>query len=348
MYQTLESELLTVDNLTVQYRIYGKASSAVDKATLSLSKGKIHALVGESGCGKSTLGLSLSRLLPEKKVVYSGRVLYKGVDLLSLSDQEMQSYRGTEIATIFQEPMTALNPVYTVGEQIAEALRIKDKKNRNIRALSPRRSRNYLKSKLRRDFECYANTVRALLSRVRIANPESASHMYPHELSGGMKQRVMIAMALAQSPSLLVADEATTALDVTTQAQILHLIRSLTKELNMATLLITHDLGLVSAVADRVSVMYAGRIIEEAATEDLFNNPLHPYTLGLLESFPKGRKDATNLVTIPGVVPPIGDYPAGCRFHPRCEKAFEKCPHFDPTLSEHTSGHNVACFLYDH
>jgi peptide/nickel transport system ATP-binding protein len=353
VYQSGEVEsnsLLSVNNLTVQYQIYDKPVTAVDHVALKLFKGRIHALVGESGCGKSTLGLSLSRLFPEKRVLYSGSIIYKGTDILSLSERDMQYYRGTEISTIFQEPMTALNPVYTIGEQIAEAIALGDhrrgKKRTSIDTSGIRQFHNYLRSSFHREFEYYLPTILDLLNKVRIINPQRVARMYPHELSGGMRQRVMIAMSLAQQPSLLVADEATTAVDVTTQVQILGLLRSLTDEFNMATLLITHDLGLVSAVADRVSVMYAGRIVEEATTEEIFESPKHPYTIGLLDSLPKGRKDNTTLTPIPGVVPPIGRYPTGCRFRPRCSEAFENCAISDPSLFTISDDHTAACFLY--
>ena len=195
-------------------------------------------------------------------------------------------------------------------------------------------------------YKQFADEVHELLMKVKIPNPERVANTYPHELSGGMKQRVMIAMAISEKPSLLVADEPTTALDVTTQTRILELIGSLTKDYGMSVLLIAHDLGVVAAVADYISVMYAGRIAEQAPTRELFENPLHPYTIGLMGSFPKGRKENTTLKTIPGVVPQLGRYPSGCRFHPRCEKAFERCPDNVPPLIEVSTGHKVACFLH--
>ena len=353
------NSVVTVSELVVSYRTYRGYLKAVDNVDLSLERAKTHALVGESGCGKSTLGLSLSRLLPERRVTYSGRIECKGTDLLSIRENEVEKFRGTEIATIFQEPMTSLNPVYKIGEQIAEALGVK--RHRNMvygEKTIPRPhatarilglDQNGLLMRMRKNnlYRQFAAEVHELLSSVKIPNPERVANMYPHELSGGMKQRVMIAMAIAERPSLLVADEPTTALDVTTQTRILELIASLTKDYGMSVLLIAHDLGVVAAVADYISVMYAGKIVEEAPTKELFNEPLHPYTIGLMGSFPKGRKDNTILKTIPGIVPQLGRYPSGCRFHPRCEKAFDKCPKDVPRLVEVSKGHKAACFLHE-
>jgi peptide/nickel transport system ATP-binding protein len=352
-------KLLSAENLTVSYRTYRGLLAAVDNVNISLDKGRIHALVGESGCGKSTLGLALSRLLPENQVAYSGRLIYRGVDILSLSEDEVERFRGTHIATVFQEPMTSLNPVYRVGEQLAEAISVKESrttvytkgsssigKPEPMNRLFGVNQLTLLRGRGRMLYQKYSEEVHELLRKVRIPNPDRVANMYPHELSGGMNQRVMIAMALAEKPSLLVADEPTTALDVTTQAQILRLIQSLTKEFDMGVLLITHDLGVVAAVAEYASVMYAGKIVEEAPAKELFENPLHPYTLGLMASFPRGRKDSFKLRTIPGTVPPLGRYPAGCRFHPRCDKAFQRCFDSAPELVEVSRNHRVACYLY--
>jgi peptide/nickel transport system ATP-binding protein len=351
--------LLTAENLSVSYRTYRGLLTAVDDVTMALKKSRIHALVGESGCGKSTLGLALSRLLPENQVAYSGKLIYRGVDMLSLREDEVERFRGTHIATVFQEPMTSLNPVYRVGEQLAEALSVKESRAVAYTKETPSISKpepmnrlfgvnqlTLLRGRGRMLYQKYSEEVHELLRKVRIPNPERVANMYPHELSGGMNQRVMISMALAEKPSLLVADEPTTALDVTTQAQILRLIQSLTREFEMGVLLITHDLGVVAAVAQYASVMYAGKIVEEAPVKELFESPLHPYTLGLMASFPRGRKDSFKLKTIPGAVPPLGRYPAGCRFHPRCDKAFNKCLENVPRLVEVSRDHRVACHLY--
>lgn len=312
--------------------------------------------MGESGCGKSTLGLALSRLLPENQVDYSGKIVYKGVDLLAVAEDDVERYRGTEIATVFQEPMTSLNPVYRVGEQIAEALGVREHRSRSydekatgISKASSMSRLFSLRSPLRSRglYGQFSEQVHELLEKVKIPNPERVSNMYPRELSGGMKQRVMIAMALAEKPSLLVADEPTTALDVTTQVQILNLIKSLNVEYGMGVLLITHHLGVVRAVADHVWVMYASKIVEEAPAAELFQNPLHPYTVGLIASFPRGRKDSTLLKTIRGYVPPLGRYPEGCRFHTRCDRVFGRCGKEIPRLIEVSKNHRVACFLYE-
>lgn len=357
-----DSEIfLRIQNLSVSYATHRGLLKAVENVSLQLRSGKIYALVGESGCGKSTLGLALSRLLPETQVEYSGRILFDDVDILSLREEEVEQYRGTGIATIFQEPMTSLNPVYRVGEQMAEALWVKDRRSKvydesssnmpkpdpftRLIAINSNRLFQIAQQNL---YSKFSERVVELLKKVKIPNPDRTASMYPHELSGGMKQRVMIAMALAESPSLLVADEPTTALDVTTQTQILNLIKSLNNELRMGVLLITHDLGVVAAVSDYAIVMYAGKTIEKAPTRELFENPLHSYTIGLMSSSPKGGKNNYQLKTIRGTVPPLGHYPRGCRFHPRCDRTFEKCPIAVPEMKM-TSGtdHEVACFLQE-
>ncbi|MEM0120491.1 MAG: ABC transporter ATP-binding protein [Thermoprotei archaeon] len=345
--------MLETQDLSVGYKTRRGLLWAIENVNLRVHRGEVHALVGESGCGKSTLGLSLSRLLPSSQVVYRGKIMFKGVDLACLKESEVQRYRGSGIATIFQEPLTSLNPVMKVGEQIAESLAMRSWKmytserydqgdakhvlgfNKNILLLTRARSL-YIKHK---------DKVHELLSKVGIQDTLRVANMYPHELSGGMNQRVMIAMAIAQKPDLLVADEPTTALDVTTQVQILRLIGSLVREYGMSVLLITHDLGVVSAVANRVSVMYAGRIVEEATCNKLIENPLHPYTRGLIASFPRSTKDKDTLNPIPGTVPPLGMYPLGCRFHTRCPNVFEKCRSVEPSLIN-IQGESVACHLY--
>jgi peptide/nickel transport system ATP-binding protein len=363
MEQAVSSEnaIMQIQDLSISYDTHRGLLKAVDDISLQLKSGKIYALVGESGCGKSTLGLALSRLLPESQVKYSGRILYDEVNILELSEDEVERYRGTKIATIFQEPMTSLNPVYKIGEQMAEALWIRDSRDKSRDASHDRVSQTELFSRSEGAnsrflqqiltgnlYHIYSEKVADLLGKVKIPNPDRVAGMYPHELSGGMKQRVMIAMALAESPSILVADEPTTALDVTTQTQILNLIKSLNTELHMTVLLITHDLGVVAAISDYAIVMYAGKMVESAPTRELFQNPLHPYTSGLMASFPRGEKGSLQLTTIRGTVPPLGQYPSGCRFHPRCEKAFGKCQIDAP---EHKmiarTDHLVSCFLYD-
>jgi len=360
METTAGSEtILRIEDLSVGYRNRRGLLQAVDSVSCNFDKGKIYAIVGESGCGKSTLGLAISRLHPERRVRYSGKIVYKGTDLLKISEKEMQRFRGTEISTIFQEPMTSLDPVYKIGEQVAESIVIREK--RSPMAFDSKRSqeetpknasrRIFLPNQRiygdqHRGYLQHSDEVSALLEEMRIPNPVKVSDMYPHELSGGMKQRVMIAMALAEKPSLIVADEPTTALDVTTQAQILKLIKKVAVENDLTVLYITHDLGVVAAIADYAIVMYAGKIVEQTSTHELFLNPLHPYTVGLLSSYPKGRKGSFNLVTIPGKVPPLGHFPSGCRFNPRCASAFAECGTNIPPLTEVSPGHLVSCFLF--
>jgi oligopeptide/dipeptide ABC transporter ATP-binding protein len=281
--------------------------------------------VGESGCGKSVTSLSIMRLIssPPGKIV-GGEIIYRGRDLLKLNNEEMRKIRGNEISMIFQEPMTSLNPVFTVGNQIGEAIRLHQ-------GLGKKETRK--------------KTIE-MLRLVKIADPESRVDAYPHQLSGGMRQRVMIAMALSCNPSLLIADEPTTALDVTIQAQILELMEELQQKFGMALLLITHDLGVVAERADEVAIMYAGKIVERAKAEAIFTRPFHPYTVGLLNSLPGTReKKKKRLAAIPGVVPSPLQLPSGCRFRDRCPKAQGACADAEPQLLERESGHFVACYF---
>jgi oligopeptide/dipeptide ABC transporter ATP-binding protein len=295
---------------------------AVDGVTFDIQNGKTMGLVGESGCGKSVTALSIMRLL-SKGVgrIVGGEVLYAGENLAYLDDERMRQIRGNEISMIFQEPMTSLNPVFSVGDQIIEAVRLHQGVG--------------LKEARDRAVE--------MLRLVKIAEPEKRVTDYPHQLSGGMRQRVMIAMALSCNPKLLMADEPTTALDVTIQAQILELIEELQEKLGMAVLLITHDLGVVAQQADEVAVMYAGKIVERAKPEIIFSKPLHPYTVGLMNSMPGGNDRAERLKTIPGIVPSPLDWPAGCRFRTRCQSANSECSDKVPELVEVEPGHWVAC-----
>jgi peptide/nickel transport system ATP-binding protein/oligopeptide transport system ATP-binding protein len=291
-------------------------------ASFSLARGETHCIVGESGCGKSVVSLSVMRLLAHPGRVVAGQVLLDGRDLLGLSARAMRDVRGREVAMIFQEPMTSLNPVHRVGAQITEALRAHD-----TRAAE---------SALR------AEAI-AALARVRIPDPVRAMEKYPHELSGGMRQRVMIAMALACKPKLLIADEPTTALDVTVQAQILDLLRELQAETGMGIILITHDLGVIAEMADDVAVMYAVRVVEQASAKSLFEDPQHPYTLGLLGSIPRLDLDRERLMAIEGAVPPPFAWPRGCRFAPRCPFAEAACEAAPPPLRALAAGHAAAC-----
>jgi peptide/nickel transport system ATP-binding protein/oligopeptide transport system ATP-binding protein len=314
--------LLKVEELRTVFRTSGGEVTAVDGVSIEVERGRTLGIVGESGCGKSVLSLSIMRLIAHPGRIASGRVLLEGRDLASLSNNEMRQVRGRDIGMIFQEPMTSLNPVHTVGFQITEGIRVHE----------PKAGKAELRER-----------GIAALKRVRIPSPERRFDEYPHQLSGGMRQRVMIAMALACSPRLLIADEPTTALDVTVQAQILDLLRDLQAETGMSIILITHDLGVVAEMTDDVAVMYAGRVVERTGTRALFDDPQHPYTLGLLGSIPRLNEDRERLMTIPGSVPPPFALPEGCRFNPRCPFVIDSCRVEHPLLREIVSGHEAAC-----
>ena len=314
--------LLEIRDLQTSFFTSDGEVRAVDGVTFSIEAGKTMGLVGESGCGKSVTALSVIQLLTKGTGrIVGGEILYEGQNIAAFSEERMRSIRGNDISMIFQEPMTSLNPVFSVGEQIAEAVRIHQKLNR-------REARN-------RAIE--------MLRLVKIAEPEKRLNDYPHQMSGGMRQRVMIAMGLSCNPKLLIADEATTALDVTIQAQILELISELQEQLGMAVLMITHDLGVVAEQADEVAVMYAGKIVEHAAPETIFANPKHPYTVGLMKSIPGMGTPGRKLDTIPGVVPSPLNWPTGCRFRTRCKDAGDICAGTPPELIEIEPGHSVAC-----
>jgi oligopeptide/dipeptide ABC transporter ATP-binding protein len=293
----------------------------VDGVSFTIDEGKTLGLVGESGCGKSVTSLSIMRLVAPPGNIVGGEILYRGRDLLKLSAAEMRKVRGNDISMIFQEPMTSLNPVFTIGSQIGEAIRLHQ-------GLGKKETRE--------------RTVE-MLRLVKIGDPETRVDDYPHQLSGGMRQRVMIAMALSCKPNLLIADEPTTALDVTIQAQILELMKELQQELGMALLLITHDLGVVAEQADEVAIMYAGKIVERARTKAIFDRPLHPYTVGLLKSLPGTGDKKKRLDAIPGVVPSPLTLPSGCRFRDRCFKAAAVCADAEPALVEKEEDHWAAC-----
>ncbi|MBO8164137.1 MAG: ABC transporter ATP-binding protein [Brevibacillus sp.] len=316
--------ILQIENLRTHFVTdYGEVP-AVDGIGLSIKKGEVLGIVGESGCGKSVTSLSVMGLVPRPpgKIV-GGQIRFKGEDLLRASERRMRQIRGNEIAMIFQEPMTSLNPVYTIGDQIMEAIRLHTKAGKQ--------------EARRRAIE--------MLRRVNIPRADQIVDEYPHQLSGGMRQRVMIAMAMACNPELLIADEPTTALDVTIQAQILDLMRNLNKESGTAIMLITHDLGVVAEMCDRVIVMYAGQIVEEGDVRSILKNPKHPYTIGLIHSIPKLDEKKDRLYSIPGNVPVPGSLTIGCRFAPRCESASEKCRSELPELKETESGHLARCWL---
>jgi len=324
MSQSTGKPILEVKDLRTYFYTRDGVVRSVDGVSFSISEGETLAIVGESGCGKSVTSLSLLRLIPSPpgKIV-SGSILFQGKDLLNLSDEEMRDIRGDKISMIFQEPMTSLNPVLTIGRQISEVLEL---------------HRHCTKEEAR-------TRVLELLRLVNISEPERRIDEYPHQLSGGMRQRIMIAMALACDPEILIADEPTTALDVTIQAQILNLMRELRDRTRAAIILITHDLGVVAEMAQRVVVMYAGRKVEEASVFDLFASPMHPYTLGLLNSMPR-LDDASSkrLVEIPGMVPSMKSEIIGCAFAPRCSVATERCTQESPVLHDHGKGHWVACW----
>jgi peptide/nickel transport system ATP-binding protein len=321
--------LLEVKNLRTQFPTRAGVVRAVDGVSFHVGEGELLGLVGESGCGKSITALSVMRLIGTPGKIVGGEIWFGGENLLAASDARMREIRGDDIAMIFQDPMTSLNPVYTVGEQIAEALRLHRKLNRK---------------------QAREAAVEAM-REVSIPDPGRRADDYPHQLSGGMRQRVMIAMALACDPRLLIADEPTTALDVTIQAQILELIDELRRTRNLAVLLITHDLGVVAEVADRVAVMYTGRIVEESPVEELFARPKHPYTEGLLRSVPKLTvaevKKAERLSTIEGTVPKPTNLPEGCHFAPRCLHRMPRCTEGDLPLYQLEGDVSVRCVLYD-
>ena len=322
----MPESLLDVKNLGISFQTPNGRVHAVDDINFKISKGQTVGLVGESGCGKSVTALSLMRLLESPSGrIEDGSISLNGRNLVDLPMSDMRKIRGNSMSMIFQEPMTSLNPVFTIGNQISEVFRIHKGMNRH---------------------EAKEKSIEML----RLVNiPEAASRFseYPHQLSGGMRQRVMIAMALACEPQLLIADEPTTALDVTIQAQILALMAKLQQEMGMAILMITHDLGVVAEVCDYVIVMYAGKIIEQAPVKDIFLNPKHPYTLGLLESIPALGKKVEYLPSISGMVPEFGNLPSGCRFHERCTKRLDKCAQAAPNNISCGTSHQVSCWLHD-
>ncbi len=324
----MSDDLLQVRDLRTHFHTRHGVAKAVDGVDFSIAKGEVLGLVGESGCGKSVTSLSIMQLVPPPGRLESGQILFDGRDLAALSRKELESMRGDAISMIFQQPQSSLNPVFTVGGQISEVFDL----HREL------------------DKEEAAEQAIEMLKQVGIPEPESRMKAYPHEMSGGMAQRVMIAMALACEPELLIADEPTTALDVTIQAQILDLMRALQRDRGTAVLLITHDLGVVAEMADRVAVMYAGEIVEETDVATLFGDPKHPYTQGLIGSIPVLGQVSDELATIQGTVPSLVNLPTGCRFAPRCQaridNKLEICTQEQPKLEPVDEGHNVRCWLY--
>ena len=317
--------LLTVKDLKTHFYSAGKTIRALDGVSFEIEEGEVFGLVGETGCGKSVTALSILRLIPHPpgKIV-EGEIQFRGRNLLALPEDEMRSIRGKEISMIFQEPMTSLNPVFRIGDQMTELIMLHQGLDRT------------------RAFE----KAIEMLERVHIPDAGRVVKQYPHQLSGGMRQRVMIAMELSCHPFLLIADEPTTALDVTIQAQILRLVKEMKKELHTSILLITHDLGVIAEMCDRVAVMYAGSIVEQASVEEIFEDPKHPYTQGLWGAIPRIDQEKESLAVIPGTVPDLSQPPVGCKFHPRCSFRFDPCDRIVPPLFQPSTGHFVACFLY--
>ena len=367
MSATRPAEVLVIHDLKVSFHTYAGEVKALDGVELSVRKGEILGLVGESGCGKSVTSLAICGLLPPNAKIESGEIALNGRNIIGLSKEELRLSRLRDMAIVFQDPTTYLNPVLTVGSQITEIIeaspdifaktlvedRLKtlesmrsltsdlEAERRRLQSLGP--EPRLPKRKLKRLARHYATSI---LEMVKLPDAERVFKMYPFELSGGMKQRAMIAMALIRGPKVFLADEITTALDVTVQAQILSLLKDLKEEISGSVVLITHDLGIVAEVCDRVAVMYAGSIVEVAGVEELFAHPLHPYTQGLLASVPRPDVVSQELTSIKGSVPDLINPPTGCRFHPRCPYAFDRCPREKPRLIEASPGHLVSCFLY--
>ena len=318
----MERPLLEVRNLKVQFRLRRGRLTAVDEVSFSIHEKETLGIVGETGCGKSITALSILGLIPSPPgEIVSGQILFEGEDLLKKSEREMEKIRGRQISMIFQEPMTSLNPSYTIGEQIAECYRIHLGHSRKV------------------GLDC----TEQILQAVRVPAPRTVMARYPHELSGGMRQRVMIAMALACQPKLLIADEPTTALDVTIQAQILELLEELQEKMKMALLFISHNLGVVARLCNRIGVMYAGSLVEFADKRSLFTRPLHPYTIGLMHALPRPDLRHEPLKAIPGTVCSLYEPPPGCKFHPRCFKVKEICKTAPPALEKKQEDHWAAC-----
>lgn len=322
---SLQDKLLEVTDLTTTFKLQsGSVVSPVDHASFFVRKGEVVGIVGESGCGKSMTATSIIRLIPPPGKITDGRVLFQGKDVVRMRPQELSALRGAHISTIFQDPLTFLNPVYTIGRQIGETVRLH-------LGVSKEEAR-------KRTLE--------VLDMVKIPAPERVAKSYPFELSGGMRQRVLIAIAMCCNPELIIADEPTTALDVTVQAQILSLLTGLVREKNISMILITHDMGIVADVCDRLYVMYAGQIVESGTLDDIFYRPAHPYTKALLNSVLTIKERREVIASIPGVVPDIEHFPKDCRFGPRCQERCERCAGMEPGLEEVSPGHFAKCALY--
>ncbi|MCY9693239.1 ABC transporter ATP-binding protein [Paenibacillus alginolyticus] len=322
----MSNALLKISNLSAEFKTEKGLFPAISGVDLTINKGEILCIVGESGSGKTVASLSLMQLIPAAGKITSGEIMFEGRDLLKIKKKEMSRIRGKSIAMIFQDPMMALDPVYTCGNQIIEAVRIYEQMS----------------------YSSAFNKAVELLKQVGIPHPERCMNAYPHELSGGMCQRISIAMALSCNPKLLIADEPTTALDVTVQAQILELLKKIRKEMNMSIMLITHDLGVVAEMADRVAVMYAGKVMEEGDVRSIFRYPQHPYTQGLIKSIPHMDQKNKKLYSIDGTVPSISSMPNGCRFSPRCPDAADICEQKEPAMVQANENCKVRCWKQDH
>ena len=322
MANSSKETILNIKDLRTHFTSEEGMVEALDGVNLEIKKGEIHGLVGETGCGKSVTSLTILGLLDNNARIKSGEIIYKGQDLLKMSQKELRkNIRGKEISMIFQDPSSSLNPVYTSGEQVREAVQLHRSK----------------------DTEIARQMVLDEFDKVKLPDPEDIYEKYPHQLSGGMKQRVMISMMLACNSDLIIADEPTTALDVSIQAQFLRVLKELQEELDLSMLYITHDMAVISEICDRVSVMYAGQIVESGTVHDIFKNPKHPYTRGLINSVPGIKQSIEEFSTIPGTVPRLIDPPTGCRFNPRCEYAKEKCENIKPETREIRENHTAAC-----
>jgi len=320
------NKLLVVKDLSTHFFTDKGVVKAVDNCSFVIEEGKTLGIVGESGCGKSVTAMSILNLIEKPGRIVNGSMLFDGKELVGMNDKQIRMIRGNYISMIFQEPMTSLNPVFKIGDQIVESLRIHQKLDNK---------------------EAHKKAVE-MLALVGIPRPERVANDYPHQLSGGMRQRAMIAMALACTPKLLIADEPTTALDVTIQAQILSLMNDLKEKINTAIMLITHDLGVIAQMADHVLVMYSGKVVESAPVNEIFEHPAHPYTIGLLNSIPSLEEDKARLHSIDGVVPNPFELPEGCYFAPRCDRAMEICKKKQPESFRISENHTVSCLLYGH
>ena len=325
MEQKREKPLLSIEGLVTTFRMRGGSGNAVDDVRLTIARGETVGLVGESGCGKSMTAMSVMGLLPDMAKITAGKIDFAGEDLAKYTRSQMLKITGDRISMIFQEPMTSLNPVKTVGHQVREAILLHQKVSRK---------------------EARERVV-DIFKKVGIPEPERRYGQYPHQLSGGLRQRVMIGMAMVCSPDLLIADEPTTALDVTIEAQILRLMRKLQEEQGTSILMITHNLGVVAEICDRVYVMYAGQVVEEADVRTLFKHPAHPYTVGLMKSLPGMRDRQERLYNIRGMVPSLSNMPRGCRLSPRCDRACDRCRNEAPQLIDLGGGHKARCFLFE-